>query len=314
MSSAPRLSVVSPMYNSGKYLALTIESILAQTMGSLELILSDDGSTDDSLKIADEYAAKDPRVKVLRNQHHGIVATRNAGLLATDPRSEFITFFDSDDLWAENAAETLMRALENNPQAPAVHCVCRCVDSNGVRYPLDDHPENIRNRRAVIGDKIVPIPRSAATSFGALLIENYVTTPGTSMIRRSALESVGKFAADTEPCDDWDINLRLARLGDFVFVDEILLNWRRHSLAISNVSTRWRTAYVNTRQRTITAPENTPEQRSLARTALRSEIIGLQKQAFHEILRGGFKTGPKKLARSLLLGSVYVGVRGSRAT
>lgn len=307
MSSAPRLSVVSPMYNSGKYLALTIESILAQTFGDIELVLSDDGSSDDTLTIAEQYAAKDPRVKVVRNPHLGIVATRNSGLSATDPRSEFITFFDSDDLWAPNAAETLLTALEKNPQAPAAHCVCCCVDMNGVRFPLDDHPENMRNRKAVIAGKVLPIPRTAATSFGALLIENYVTTPGTSMIRRSALEAVGKFEAETEPCDDWDMNLRLARLGDFVFVDEILLNWRRHSLAISNVSKRWRTAYMATRKRTIAAPENTPEQRSLARAALRTEIIGLQRQAVREILRGGFRTGPKKFVRSMLLGSVYFG-------
>jgi glycosyltransferase involved in cell wall biosynthesis len=297
------------MYNSGKYLALTIESILAQTMGSLELILSDDGSTDDTLQIADEYAAKDPRVKVLRNPHAGIVATRNSGLAATDERSEFITFFDSDDLWEKHAAATLIAALEANPQAPAAHGVCRCVDMNGVQFPHDDHAENMRKRRAVVGKEIVRIPRSAPTSFGAFLLHNYVTTPGNSMIRRSALAAVGKFDPATEPVDDWDINLRLARLGDFVFVDEILLSWRRHSMAISNVSKRLRRAYLVAWGRIIDAPENTPEQRRLVRTALRSEIVRFQKEAMRELLRGGFKSAPRKFVRSLFLSSLYVGVR-----
>ena len=72
----------------------------------------------------DAYAAKDPRVKVVRNPHAGIAATRNAGLDASDKRSEFITFFDSDDLWEKHAAATFIAALEANPQAPAVHGVC----------------------------------------------------------------------------------------------------------------------------------------------------------------------------------------------
>jgi len=297
------------MYNSGKYLALTIDSILAQTMGSLELVLIDDGSTDDTLKIAERYAAKDPRVKIVKNRHLGVVATRNRGLAATDKDSEFITFFDHDDIWEKHAAATLIAALEANPKAPAAHGLCRCVDTNGVQYPHDNHAEQMRNRRAVIGDKVVRIPPSAPTSFGALLVANVITTPGTSMIRRSAFAAIGEFEPGTSPCDDWDINVRLARLGDFAFVDEILLSWRRHDLAASNVSKRWRRAYLVARGRTIDAPENTSEQREAARTALRCEIIALQKGAIDDLLRGSFKVAPKKLARCLLLGSVYIGVR-----
>jgi glycosyltransferase involved in cell wall biosynthesis len=293
------------MYNSGKFLASTIESILAQSMGDFELILSDDGSTDNTLEISDAFAAQDPRVKVVRNPHKGIVATRNSGLAATDKRSEFITFFDSDDLWRKNAAETLIAALEKNPRAPAAHGICQCIDMNGDQFPEDDRVEILRNRRAVKGKKIVSIPSSAPTSFGALLIENYITTPGTSIIRRSALNAVGNFDARTEPCDDWDINLRIARLGDFVFIDEVLLSWRRHSMAISNVSTRWRTAYLATRSNTIRAAENTPEQLIEAKTALRAELLSLQREALRETLQGKFKSAPKKFARALLLGSIY---------
>lgn len=300
------------MYNSGKFLAPTIESILAQTMGDLELVLSDDGSTDDTLEIADAFAARDPRVRVVRNPHGGIAATRNSGLAATDRRSEFITLFDSDDLWERDAAEKLLAALAGNPQAPAAHCVCRCVDMNGVQFPDDDHADQVRNRHAVVGGSIVPIPRSSPTTFGALLIENYVTTPGTSVVRRAAFDAVGSFDGNLEPCDDWDMNLRLARLGDFVFVDEVLLSWRRHSMAISNVSTRWRRAYLATRYKSIYAPENTPAQRKAARTALRRELTALRAGVIERTLSGDFRAVPKKLARLALLASVYTGVYRSR--
>ncbi len=312
MPNAPRLSVVSPMYNSGKFLAATIESILAQTMGDLELVLSDDGSTDDTLAIADAFAARDPRVKVVRNPHKGIVATRNAGLAATDRRSEFITLFDSDDLWEKHGAATLMAALNSNPQAPAAHSVCRCVDMHGIQFKDDDRAEQMRNRRAVVGNRIVPIPRSAPTSFGALLVENYITTPGTSMVRRSAFDAVGNYASGIEPCDDWDMNMRLARLGDFVFVDEVLLSWRRHSMSISNVSKRWRSAYMATRYRTVYAPENTPEQRKAARVAIRGDMSGLLRDTSAKALRGEFSSAPRKLARVLLLGGIYLGIYGAK--
>jgi glycosyltransferase involved in cell wall biosynthesis len=300
------------MYNSGKYLALTIESILAQTMGDFELVLSDDGSTDDTLQIADHFASRDPRIKVLRNAHRGIAPTRNSGLAATDKRSEFITLFDSDDIWEPDAAAKLIAALDANPAAPAAHCVCRCIDSNGVQFPNDDHAERMRNRRAVSGREIVSIPRSSPTTFNALLVEHYVTTPATSMFRRSALDAVGGYDPDLKLCEDWDMNLRVSRLGGFVFVDEILLNWRRHSMAISNVSTRWRQAYLATRYKSINSPENTPEQREAAKTALRREITDLGSDAWQKLRGGDFRGVPKKAARLVLLVAVYSGVYQSR--
>ena len=142
---------------------------------------------------------------------------------------------------------------------------------------------------------MVAVPRSAPTSFGALLIENYITTPGNSMIRRAAFDAVGNFAAGIEPCDDWDMNLRIARLGDFVFVDEVLLSWRRHSMSISNVSTRWRNAVMATRYRTIYSRENTPEQRMAARAAVRRDMKYLLKDAVAKALQGEFSSAPKEV-------------------
>jgi GT2 family glycosyltransferase len=129
------------------------------------------------------------------------------------------------------------------------------------------------------------------------------------MIRRSAFEKVGRYEAGVEPCDDWDMNLRIARLGGFVFIDEILLSWRRHSMASSNVSKRWLKAYMAARRRSIFAPENTPEQRRAARWVLSEEIRTLLKGSLREMSRGVFKSGAKKVTRSLLLSSVYFGIR-----
>ncbi|MFT3925218.1 MAG: glycosyltransferase family 2 protein [Myxococcales bacterium] len=306
MDKAPRVSVVIPTFNSARYLGLTLDSILGQTNGDLEVVLYDDGSSDNTLEISDAYAMRDPRVRVVRGAHVGIAQARNNGFAATNPRSEFVTFFDHDDVWEKDAVELLVSALEAHPECPAAHGVCRCIDSDGELIPGDDHADNVRHRSAVVGERVAPIPQSAPTSFGAVLVKNYITTPGTSLVRRTAFQRVGGFEASTVPCDDWDMNLRIARLGDFAFVDKILLNWRRHAGATSNLSKRWRTAYMLTRKRSVLARENSAEQRQIALCALRDEVVGLQREAVGQVRSGSLKTAAKKLARSLLLGSIYV--------
>ena len=308
MDALPRVSIVIPTYNVAPYLATTIESVLGQTFSETEVVLFDDGSKDDTVRIAEEYAARDPRVKVLRGNHGGAAAARNSGLAASDPRSEFVTFFDSDDVWEKHALETLVRALEAIPDAPGAHGLCRCIDSHGFPYPDDILADDMRRRVAAVGDRLVLMPTTAPTSFGALLVKNYITAPGVSLVRRSALKKVGPYERSVVPCEDWDMNLRLARLGDFVFVDQVLLNWRRHDGAVSLVSKRWRYAYDETRRRSIRARENTAAQKQSARVALLSEVLGLQREALKMLRGGAFGMATKRFLRSALLGAIWLGI------
>ncbi|HYQ44920.1 MAG TPA: glycosyltransferase [Polyangiaceae bacterium] len=300
----PRVSVVIPTYNVASFLAITLDSVLGQTLKDIEVILWDDGSRDATLEVAEAYAAKDPRVKVARGNHGGVSVARNGGFSLIHPSSEFVTFFDSDDVWEPDALESLVKALEAHPEAPAAHALCRAIDPQGVQFPHDDHAQRMRERLAVVGDEIVPIPPTAPTSFGALLIKNYVTTPGTSLMRRSALARVGLYDTSLPVCEDWDLNLRLARLGDFVFIDRILLSWRRHPGSVSNVSKNWRKSYVRARERSIHAPENSAAQKHAAVVALRHEVRGLQGEALKFLRAGAFGPAIKKLARSLALARV----------
>jgi glycosyltransferase involved in cell wall biosynthesis len=305
MSAAPRVSIVIPTYNSEPHIVFTIDSILGQSMPDLELVLLDDGSSDRTLAIAGDYAARDQRVRLVRGEHAGIAGARNRGLAATNAKSEFVTFFDHDDTWEPNALELLIGALEANPRCVAAHGVARCIDTHGKVWPTDDHPERTRDRVAVVGDRVVSLPLSAPTTFGAELIKNYITTPGTSLVRRPVLEAVGGFEASTVPCDDWDMNLRICRRGDYAFVNEILLNWRRHAGAASQSSKRWRTAFITARLRSIHSAENTPAQRSAALLAFRYYCGDLCTEARQDILQGQLTAAAHKLVRSLRLYSVY---------
>lgn len=103
------ISVIVPIYNSGKYLKKCIESIVNQTYKDLEIILVDDGSVDKSGSICDEYADKDKRIKVVHQENKGLSAARNAGLRIA--KGEYITFIDSDDYIEHDTYECVFSAI-----------------------------------------------------------------------------------------------------------------------------------------------------------------------------------------------------------
>lgn len=105
-----KLSVIVPVYNVEPYIRRCLDSILAQTYGNLEIILVDDGSTDASGEICDEYAAKDGRIQVIHKENGGIVSARKAGALCAT--GEYMTDVDSDDWIEEKAYETMVNRLK----------------------------------------------------------------------------------------------------------------------------------------------------------------------------------------------------------
>ena len=106
---APRISVVVPVYNVAGFLADCLDSVLTQSVGDLELVAVDDGSTDAGPRILEEYAARDPRVRVVRQDNAGLGAARNTGV--DHARGDFLWFVDSDDMLAPGALDSLLAPL-----------------------------------------------------------------------------------------------------------------------------------------------------------------------------------------------------------
>ena len=127
------ISVIVPVYNTKEYLSDCIESILAQTCRDFELILIDDGSTDGSGGVCDEYAASDSRVSVIHRQNMGQAVARNAGLdhAFKNGKIDWITFIDSDDSVHEEYLEALLTAAEANNTS---------VNGCGLDDALSDEP------------------------------------------------------------------------------------------------------------------------------------------------------------------------------
>src|SRR5215467_14924975 len=123
-SGTPRISIVIPTYNSEDYLAQTLDSVLVQTCSDWELVIYDDGSRDGTVAVADCYSAYDRRIRVLQGRNGGVAAARNQGFAATNPVSEFVIFFDHDDLWEPDTLETLSGILCRHPEYISAHSVC----------------------------------------------------------------------------------------------------------------------------------------------------------------------------------------------
>ena len=108
------LSVIIPVYNVEKYLRKCVDSVLAQDIADMEVILIDDGSPDNCGAICDEYAEKDTRVKVIHKEHEGLSSARNAGLDIA--RGKYITFVDSDDYLLPNTFIPNLDYIVNHPE------------------------------------------------------------------------------------------------------------------------------------------------------------------------------------------------------
>jgi glycosyltransferase involved in cell wall biosynthesis len=295
---APRISIVIPAYNRERFIEATLQSVRGQSLADWELVVFDDGSTDDTAVVARRVAAEDSRVRIESGPNGGVASARNRGLSLIDPRSEFVALLDSDDLWEPDALETLVRALQSNPRLVGAHGLARCIDEVGDFIPGDDLEERMRDRRAFRETKLVAMNPDEPVDFGALVYHNYVITPGILVMRHSALDAVGEFDPETDPADDWDFAIRLSREGDIGYVEQIVLNWRRHGDTLTQTSPRWKSAYFRVRRKMLADPTNTADQRRLARLGYTHIARSTAQDAWVQLRHGRVKEAAKAAARA----------------
>lgn len=138
------VTVIVPVYNVRPYVAECIESLIGQTYRELEILLVDDGSTDGSGEICDEYAAKDDRIRVIRQQNQGLSAARNTGL--DNAGGSYVAFVDSDDLAARDYIETLADMAVHR-EADIAACSYRRGDGEKLRRLMNDSRQTNRRSR-----------------------------------------------------------------------------------------------------------------------------------------------------------------------
>ena len=203
MPASTPISVVIPCFNQGRFLAEAIDSVLAQDHDPVEIVAVDDGSTDETLSVLERY----PRARVVRREHGGVAAARNAGLAVS--RGAFVVFLDADDRLVSGALATNLRVLRADPA---------CAWVAGHHRQIDERGRPLRGPRP---------PTSEPNVYEQLLRGNFVHTAAV-MYRREPLLAVGGFDPRLQVCEDWDLYLRLARAQPAAVHDRIVSEYRRY--------------------------------------------------------------------------------------
>jgi glycosyltransferase involved in cell wall biosynthesis len=203
----PLVSVVVPCYNQARFLGEAIESVLAQSHPLFEVVVVDDGSTDDTSEVAARY----PGVRLVRQENRGLSGARNAGLARS--RGEYVVFLDADDRLLPGALEAGVERLEARPACALVAGRDRHIAADGS--PLPTSGQGL-HRAHVEGDHYLG------------LLYYSVWIPGAVMFRRAVFESVGAFDPSVNGAADYDLYLRIARRFPVHYHGELVLEYRRH--------------------------------------------------------------------------------------
>ena len=199
----PRASVLMPAYNNARYLDDAVRSILAQTLSDFEFIIIDDGSTDGSQDLLEEYARRDSRVRLLRNDsNRGIVYSLNRGLDAC--RGRYVVRMDSDDWAFPDRLERQLAVMDSRPDVIALCGAVIYMDAEG------------RDTGVV----------RLSDAGGSLLRRNGMIHP-TAVFRREVLSRQGiRYRETYRYAEDYFLWLQLSRLGSIVAIDEPVLRYR----------------------------------------------------------------------------------------
>lgn len=209
MSDKPTVSIVIGAYNAQRFLAQTLDTLLAQTFRDFELIVADDGSIDRTPEILAEYAKRDSRVRSVRIPHGGIVDAANAGLEAA--RCELIARADADDLYMPDRLEKQVKYLAEHPECVAVGARMMIVEPYGSPIRESDHKLTHEE-----------IEADLLKGFG------WAMPQPVTMLRKSVAMKVGAYRHDYPWSEDLDLFLRMAEAGRLANMPDILCKYRNH--------------------------------------------------------------------------------------
>ncbi len=210
-----RVSVIMPTFNSENCLPAAIESVLGQTYKSLELIVVDDGSTDQTREVVCRYG---DQVRYIRQDNAGPSKTRNNGIRATD--SELIAFLDSDDVWLPGKIQEQINLLEERSDLSVVFCDAELVDEGGRSYG------SVWKQRGCY-ETMLDESQQLARPFATVMFMDCIL-PSAVLLRRTCLDRAGLFDESLRYVEDKDLWLRIALTSKMGCVPRILMKRLRH--------------------------------------------------------------------------------------
>jgi glycosyltransferase involved in cell wall biosynthesis len=203
----PSVSVVVPAYNAARTIETTLHSVLQQTVEDLELLVVDDGSTDTTPDIV--RSVKDDRLRLLQQPNAGHASARNAGIRAAQGR--YVAVVDADDVWLPHKLERQVALLDSHPEVRALHGSAVFVDDSLRPLFIATSPDGKNDLLDVL----------CFRGLAAMMV--------TLIAERALLEQVGGFDPSLIILQDWELAIRLARLGELYSISEPLVLYRLHA-------------------------------------------------------------------------------------
>ena len=214
------VSLIIATFNHARFLPVAIDSALAQTLGGVEVIVVDDGSTDDTPAVLSRYAQ---RVRVIRQANRGLAAARNAGLAVA--RGTYVSFLDADDVAMPTKLAEQAALLEASPTVGWTYCDV-LIETVATGHAMRASERFGYGGRTVDG-----------WLFAELIHGNFIPAIA-PLIRRTALDSAGGFDARLTALEDWDLWLRLSLVAEARYSPAVLVRYRVHPGGMSEDRSR----------------------------------------------------------------------------
>lgn len=300
------VSVIVPAYNYAAFLAEAVNSALRQSHSNIEVVIIDDGSTDNTVEIAQGLMQQNARVRYVHQANQGLSAARNTGI--KNAKGEFLVFLDADDVLHEHKVAAHLEHFLSDEKID--------ISYGSSRYFISDAPEKTYATIALDEQDWMPKVSGDAETVMPALVVNNIMPVCSAMLRRRVVEVVGDFDTALKSLEDWDYWLRAAAVGCvFAYCDDVRLAAfiRVHGISMSQNSLRMlqvqyglrRTQIPRYLQRMASTTLARQLQQDNAKRRLRclssiAAAMGWHSVAFRQLCRGESPVMLLKLAYRLL--------------
>ncbi len=259
----PRVSVIIPTYNAAPFIARTLNSILEQDFTDLEVVVVDDGSTDNTAAIVDGY---EDRVRLIRQKNAGVAAARNRAI--AEARGDLIAFLDHDDVWYPGKLRRQVELLDSRPEVGVVYGNAQFIDLEDKRLWTYLSPPRLHR-----GSVLVP-----------LFLDCFIPLL-TAVVRADLITRIGAFSPRWHIAEDYDLFLRAAEVTEVDYVDGIVAGYRIHP---GNLSRSYARRILEEREvLTACLSRDRGLRAQVGETAVRLRMSGLRCEPGHALVFQG---------------------------